>query len=253
MAHQKRAPSIDMTSTGLHNVSPAPTYSSTFQSEDVSISPLQAYFAATPRNGVSNNPYYQTAATKEPPSSMSRPRDRAPLRDEEDAEVRPDYQDPNHPHYAGSTGPKFPSAFSARSQALRKRVWIPFALFALCFLIALWFSSIYAGARLFNKFRPLSAPTVQETNVYINGEVFRGGVSVSIFTATATPTIGTTSTRIISATPTPSSTVQAPGSKPDVPPDTPDPGKDLDAISKKPEKRLEPAPTGFMTVARRIS
>ena len=133
MAYQKRAPSIDMTSIELHNVSPAPTYSSTFHSEDVSISPLQAYFAATPRNGVSNNPYFQTSAAKEPPSSISRPKDRAPLNEEDDAEVKPDYQDPNHPHYAGSTGPVFPTALPARSQTLQKRVWIPFGLFALCF------------------------------------------------------------------------------------------------------------------------
>jgi hypothetical protein len=244
MAYQKRAPSIDMTSFELHNISPAPTYSSTFHSQDAPISPLHAYFAATPKSGVSNNPYFQTV--KEPPSSISHSRFKAPLKDEEDAEVKPDYQDPNHPHYAGSTGSSFPTALPARSRTPSKRVWVPSILCITVFLIALWFTSIYAGVRFL---RPLLAPTTQEINVYLNGEIFQGSVSVSISTAaaTATKTSSTLSTRT-TTTPTPSSTVQAPGSNPDVP----DTGNDLGAISKKPERRLEPAPTGFMTVTRGI-
>jgi hypothetical protein len=248
MVYQKRAPSIDMTSIELHNVSPAPTYSSTFHSRDAPIAPQHAFFSATPKSGVSNNPYFQTSTTKQPPLSMSQSRDKAHLKEEEDAEVNPDYQDPNHPHYAGSTGPNFPTALPARNRIPRKRVLIPSILGIIVFLIALWLTSIWAGVRFLNIIRPIpTTPNVQEINVYINGEVFQGSASMSVSTATATTAMSTTSTKVISFTPKPNSMVPTPGSSV-----IPDMGNDLGVISKNPEKRLEPAPTGFMTVTRRI-
>jgi hypothetical protein len=250
MAYPKRAPSIDMANIELRHVSPAPTYTSTFHSEDVPISPLQAYFAATPKSGISNNPYFQTLATKEPLSSISQPKGKTLLKDEDDVDVKPDYQDPNHPHFAGSTGPNFPTTLPARSRIPRKLVWIPGAII---FLIILWLTSIYAGVRFFDILRPVrTSPTVQEISVYINGEVFPGSVSVSVSTATTTATATETSNTVSTKTvisQTPSSTVFAPGSNPDIPPDT---ANDLGAIHRSQQKRLEPVPTGFMTVTRRI-
>jgi hypothetical protein len=250
MAYPKRAPSIDMANIELRNVSPAPTYTSTFHSKDVPISPLQASFAATPKSGISNNPYFQTPATKQPASSISQPKGRTPLKDEEDVEVKPDYQDPNHPHFAGSTGSAFPTTLPARSRRPRKLVWIPGAII---FLIILWFTSIYAGVRFFDVLRPVrTTPTVQEISVYINGESFQGSVSVSVSTATTTATATKTSNTVSTKTiisQIPSSTVFAPGSNPDVPPDT---GDRLGAIHKSQQKRLEPVSTGFMTVTKSI-
>jgi hypothetical protein len=247
MAYQKRAPSIDMTSIKLHNVSPAPTYSSTFHPRDGPITPHHAYFSATPKSGVSNNPYFQTSTTKEPPSSISPSRDSAQQKDDGGVEVEPDYQDPNHPHYAGSTSPHFPTALPPRNRIPKKCVLIPSILAIIVLLIALWFTSIWAGVRFLDIIRPIpTTPTVQEINVYINGEVCQGSVSISVSTATDTTAMSTISTKVI-FTPKPNSMVPTPGSSV-----IPDMGNDLGVISKEPEKRLAPAPTGFMTVTRRI-
>jgi hypothetical protein len=244
MASQKRAPSIDMTSIELEDVpSPAPTYSSTFHSQNVPITPQHAYSAATPKSGVSNHPCHQSPA-HEPPSYMPQSKGKTLSKDEEDVQVKPDYQDPNHPHFAGSTSPNLPPTLPARSRIPRKRILIPWILAVIFFLISLWFTSILVGARFFSIIHPLpSTPPAREINVYINGQVFQGTVSVS----TATVTIPTST--IISTAPVPSTTEFPPGSHGDVPPDT---GNDLGAISKLPKRRLAPAPTGFVTITTRI-
>ncbi|KAF1836887.1 hypothetical protein BDW02DRAFT_203109 [Decorospora gaudefroyi] len=238
MASQKRAPSIDMTSIELRNVSPAPTYISTFNTHDVPITPQHAYFAPTPKSGVSNNPYYQST-TYEPPQ----PKGKTSLKDDEAAPVKPDYQDPNHPHFAGPTFTNFPTALPARSRIPRKRILIPWILFVIFFFISVWYTSVLAGARFLDIIRPLPAPpTKQQINVYINGEALRGNMSVSV--SMSTPTV---------ATSTATSTLK-PGGTPDLNWETSDDaGNHLGVATTSLGRRQElAAPTGFVAVVRRI-
>ncbi|KAH6870308.1 hypothetical protein BKA58DRAFT_174192 [Alternaria rosae] len=232
---QNRPTSIDMASIGLGSLpSPAPTYSSTFLSYNAPHTPQHANFGLAPKGGTSNNPYHQ--ATHESPYSIPR-YTKAASKEMEEAQVKPDYQDTNHPHFAQSSGPGFPTSLPARSRMPRKSILVPWVLFAIFFLTTLWFTSILAGARFLSIIHPTSpVSTVQEIHVYVNGEALQGSVSVT--RTLALPTDSFTSTAN-----TPSST--APISEP-----IPDMGKDMDGLSTVLEGRTIAAPTGFIIKGR---
>jgi len=232
MNAQNRPTSLDVASTELGSLpSPAPTYSSTFLSYTAPHTPQNINFGSAPKGGASNNPYHQ--ATHESPSSILR-YSKAASKEMEEAQVKPDYQDTNHPHFAQSLGPGFPASLPARSRMPRKCILVPWVLFAIFFLITLWFISILAGTRFLSIINPTSpVSTVQEIHIYVNGDVLQGSVSVSTRTL-ALPTDTVTST----ANP-PSPT--APMSEP-----IPDTGKEMDGLSTVLEGRTVPAPTGFI-------
>ena len=233
-----------MTSIELRDYSsPAPAYGSTFHEENIPSTPQHDSFAATPKSGTSNNPYYQPTSHWPLPSTLPSHLN-AHVKDEEEAQVKPDYQDPNHPHFAQSAGPDFPTKLPVRSRIPRKRVLVPWILFIVFFLTTTWYTSILFGARFLSIIRPLPpTPPTSEINVYINGEIFQGSVSVS------------RPTTVIHAS-SPTSTPQAP------PPTTPVPGSGGDAlpnmsnalerISTRNETRIEAAPTAFITVTRGV-
>lgn len=241
---EERAPSIDMTSVELRDYpSPAPAYGSTFHEENVSSTPKHASFAATPKSRTLNNPYYQHEKHWPLPSTLPSDLD-ARVKDDEEAQVKPDYQDPNHPHSARSAGADFPTTLPVRSRMPRKRKLVPWILFIIFFLITMWYTSILFGARFLSIIRPLPpTPRTPEINVYINGDIFQGPVSVS---GPAT----------VTQTSSPTSTLQAPrptapvlGSDGDA---LPDMSNALERISTRHETRIEAAPTAFITVTRRV-
>ena len=223
--------------------SPAPAYSSTFHSEDVPSTSQHTSFIATPKSGTANNLHYQPAQhwplPLMPPSEL-----KAPVKAEEEAQVKPDYQDRNHPHFAQSTRSGFPTTLPARSRIPQKRVLVPWVLFIVFFLITIWYTSMLFGARVFSIIRPLPpTPPTLEINVYINGEIFQGNVSVSRYT-TVIPTSSPTS--ILQA---PRPTTSVPDSNGDA---LPDMSNDLGRISTSHEKRIVAAPTAFVTVTRGV-
>ncbi|CAA9959820.1 hypothetical protein PTMSG1_03228 [Pyrenophora teres f. maculata] len=243
MNFEQRAPSIDMTSVELRDLtSPAPAYSSTFHSEDVlSTTSQHASFAATPKSGTSNNPYFQP--TQNWPLPLTTHSElKASAKDEEEAQVKPDYQDPNHPHFAQPAGSDFPTTLPARSRMPQKRVLVPWILFAIFFLITLWYTSILFGARFLSITRPLPPPTPQ-INVYINGDILQGNASIST-SITFIQISSTTSTPQAPPHPTPT---PVPGSNGDA---LFDMSNDLDIISTRQEPRSTAAPTAFVTVTR---
>ena len=244
MSIENRAPSIDMTSIELRDMtSPAPAYSSTFHSEDVLSTFQHASFIASPKSGTANNLYYQPTKhwplPSMPPSEL-----KAPVKAEEEAQVKPDYQDPNHPHFAQSTRPGFPTTLPARSRMPQKRVLVPWVLFILFFLTTMWYTSILFGARFLSIIRPLPpTPPTPEINVYINGEVFKWSVSVPA----STTVMHMSSPTSIPQAPRPTTSV--PGSNGDA---LPDMSNDLARISTPHEKRIVVAPTAFITVTRGV-
>ena len=238
---QKRAPSIDLTLIEMEDmVSPAPKYSSTFYSQDEAIVPQYAEFTSTPKSGVSNNPCHQPMK-HEPPTSTPQPRDKIPLDVGEEAQVKPDYQDSNHPHFARPIGPDFPMALPARSRMPRKRILVPWVLFIIFFLITAWYTSILLGARFLSIVRPLpSTPAAQAINIYINGELVQGTVSLPT-RSFAAPT-GT----VTSVMQAPSPTKSLSGGNDGIP----DIGNDLGRVSTDVGSRIVSAPTGFVTSTR---
>ncbi|KAA8619166.1 hypothetical protein PtrSN002B_008587 [Pyrenophora tritici-repentis] len=239
MNFEQRAPSMDMTSVELRDMSsPAPTYSSTFHSEDISSTSPRHASVATSKSGTPNNPYYQS--NKHWPLPLTpHPELKAPAKDEEEAQVKPDYQDPKHPHFAQSIGPDFPTTLPPRSRMPQKRVLIPWILFIIFFLITLWYTSMLFGARFLSITRPLPPPTPQ-INVYINGDIFQGAATLSISTAVIQTSSPTSTPPRPTPTPEPSSSGDA----------LPDMSNDLDRIFTQQQARSIAAPTAFVTVTR---
>ncbi|RAR08414.1 hypothetical protein DDE82_002395 [Stemphylium lycopersici] len=238
---QKRTSSIDLTSIEMEDmVSPAPKYTSALYSHDVATVPQYTDFTATPKSGVSNNPYHQPMR-HEPPIPTPQPRDKIPLEAGEEVQVKPDYQDSNHPHFARPTGPDFPMALPARSRMPRKHILVPWVLFIIFFLTTAWYTSILLGARFLSIVRPLpSTPAAQAINIYINGELVQGTVALPT-RSFAAPT--DTVTSILQA---PSPTKSLPGSNDGIP----DIGNDLGRVSTDVGSRIVSAPTGFVTSTR---
>jgi hypothetical protein len=122
MDAQNRPTSLDVASNELGSLpSPAPTYSSTFLSYTAPHTPQNASFGSAPKGGASNNPYHQ--ATHESPSSIPR-YNKAASKEMEEAQVKPDYQDTNHPHFAQSLAPGFLTSLPARNRMPRKCILI---------------------------------------------------------------------------------------------------------------------------------
>lgn len=145
--------------------SPAPTYSSTFDSKD--------------KTNMSNNAYilpHQTGATFA--------RGNNAMAETED-NVKPDYQDPSHPHYAGHPvqhADRLPLRPRQPRQWPRKRVLIPCVLGSLLFLIMLWLGSIAFGVKIFSILHPPSfKQEVHEIHIHLTDD------SVRIITATPSP------------------------------------------------------------------
>jgi hypothetical protein len=241
MDDHNRATSLDMTSVELGTLpSPAPTYSSTFLSYAAPQTPQHAIAAATTQCGASNNPYHQST-THESPFSMPPYNNKASSKTMGEAQIKPDYKDANHPHFAQSSGPGFPISLPARSRMPRKCILVPWLLFGIFFLITLWFTSILLGARFLSIIHPTTpAPTVQEIHFYMNGQVLQGSISVSTRTI---PFLTNTITYTANA---PSPTAL----RPEIPPNM---SKDMDGLSTVLEGRTASAPTGFMTATRRAS
>lgn len=230
MAFQKRAPSIDMASID-HRSSPAPAYSSTCKSQEWPLTPQHTQSSTTTNGATSNNPYHHPAVMEEVPEKQSQ-------NDEENPPTKPDYHDPNHPHYAepltkayGHHSPPLPP----RRRWPQKRVLIPWGLAVLFFLTTLWFVSIVLGARFLTILYPLpSSPPVHEINVFLDGRVFRGSEAA----ATATTTVLASSTLDVSSTPSVLYTGRSflsPTGRPS---------------SEDPGRLLEPRVDGFVTVTR---
>ncbi|KAG9185252.1 hypothetical protein G6011_07796 [Alternaria panax] len=238
MDDQKRAPSVDMPSTEVKDMlSPAPTYSSTFILHNIPLAPRRDSFAGTPQSGTSSNPYHQPT-TPEPLSSIRHSSTRSSSKDAEEAHVKPDYQDTNHPHFARSSGPGFPTTLPTRSQMPQKCILVPWVLFAVFFLITIWFTSILLGARFLSIIHQTSpALTVQNVHFYVNGEAVQG--SVLVFTRTVTLPTGT----LISTSKSPSPTEPISQILPDM-------SKGMDGLSTSIKRRAVPAPTGFTTITR---
>lgn len=176
MTFQPRQASIDMASVELHN-SPAPTYNPTRKSQDWPLTPQHNHSGIT-----SHNPCFQPDI----------PANKSTHKDDKDIPTKPDYHDPNHPHYTEPLPKTYnhhahPS--SRRLQWPRKCIMIPWALALLFFLTTLWFTSILIGSRFLSIVHPLPTnPPVQEINVYINGEVLRGSVVSETVIVSTTPT-----------------------------------------------------------------
>lgn len=194
------------------------------------------------KDGASNNPYCHSAAI--PIQPAGKPAEE----DTDDAPTKPDYQDPNHPHYVhpspNSYGHGSPSPHPRRDWR-RKRVLIPCILAFLFFLTTLWFTSIALGAQVFMILQPLpSNPTVQEINIYMDGQVYHTSV------VTSEPTIAISASspvRTPSTTPTATSTTALPittGRLQLAPAGQPS----LEDIDKKPGRRQV---ARFITVIRR--
>jgi hypothetical protein len=249
MAFQKRAPSLDMASIELRS-SPAPTYTSTCKAEDWPLTPQHTSFSSGAKGSMSNNPYYQsTTANAVPlPFRATSEQTRKEMDDGDVSPVKPDYHDPNHPHYVEPSTKLYthPSPLiPPRSRWPRKRVLVPWLLAALFFLTTLWFTSIALGARYLSILHPFpSNPASQEINIFIDGEALRGAVSQPTTAPTtsmsSTPsiswTIGETSTDSSNANPSATGRLQlAPTGQPSL--------EDIDG-------RLERL-SGFVTVTRR--
>ncbi|KAF9698261.1 hypothetical protein EKO04_003362 [Ascochyta lentis] len=77
-----------------------------------------------------------------------------------------------------------------RRRLPRKAVLVPWILAAVFFLVALWFTSIALGVRLFMVLQPTSNPPVQEIHVLINADMLHDFTSTytSFITLSATAT-----------------------------------------------------------------
>lgn len=232
------SPGSDMTSPELGDVlSPAPTYSSTFDSQDISDMPRHNSFSL-----MSKSTYHQT--TKQEPAPVFESWDKIRLEDGEGLRVKPDYLDSNHPQYARSARPELATTHPVRRRLPAKRILIPWVLFVIFFLISAWYTSILFGARFLSIVRPVPSNLVaQEINIYIHGELVQGNVSVSTRSFAA----------LSSTTPTVS---QAPSPTTSLPSDkneSPDVGNLLDRVSSGIGSSIvAPAPTGFVTTTRGI-
>ncbi|KAH8717110.1 hypothetical protein GQ44DRAFT_730231 [Phaeosphaeriaceae sp. PMI808] len=182
MTDQKRASSIDIASINLQH-SPAP--------------PQYTHLPPKLYKSTSNNPYYNFNEIPIQSTGKS-------TQDDAEQPVKPDYDDPNYPHYVqpvakaydhGSPPPR------PHRQWRRKRVLVPWILAFLFFLTTLWFTSIALGARVFMILQPLpSSPPVHEINVFIDGQEYHTS-AIALKPTTASSTIPSTS-----ATPKASST-----------------------------------------------
>ena len=169
--------------------SPAPTYSSVYDSKDASFGIQHSNSDTAFTETAPYNPYQQSTFHE---SSASSPRShsKAPL---DNSPVIPDYEDPNHPHYAAPSNPSF-AARIPRGRLPSKRILIPWVLATLFFTITIWYTSILAGSRFLSILHPLpTSPTVQEIHIIINGQ------TMSI----ATPTITSQTSEV------PTTTVQS--------------------------------------------
>lgn len=239
MDAQRRAPSVDMSSIPLKDMlSPAPSYSSTFLSHVIPFTPQHDTLAGTSQCGASNNPYYQPT-TPESPSSIRHSSTRPSSKDAEEARVKPDYQDTNHPHFARSARPGFPTTLPARSRMPRKCILVPCVLSAVFFLVTIWFTSILLGAWFLSIVHTTSpAPTVLEIHLFMDGEAPQGSLSIS----TNTVALPTSNVTLTTKSPIPTEPIGQ---------TLPDMSKGMDRLSTSSERRTVPAPTGFATITRR--
>jgi hypothetical protein len=219
--------------------SPAPTYSSTFDSQDISDIPRHTGFTIMPHNDMS----YRQSPEHEPSAPTFQLWEKTPLDDKEAIRTRPDYLDSNHPHFANSIESDIAPVLPARSRIPAKRILIPWVLFAIFFLISMWYTSILFGARFLSIVRPTpSSITAQEINIYIHGELVQGTVSVSTKSFAAP---SSTATSIVQA---PMPTTSLPSGNDRIP----DIGNQLGRISSDVGSSITSAPTGFITMTRGI-
>ncbi|KAH6618858.1 hypothetical protein C7974DRAFT_441445 [Boeremia exigua] len=136
----------------------------------------------------------------------------------------------------------------------KKAILIPWIIAAVFFLIALWFTSIALGVRMFIVMQPESAsPPVQEIRVLITEDMFRGSasaytsvVTVSVNAARATAIVSApTSTNDGTTEPTSTGTLDR------APMPNSDPLEDFTATAPAP-RDLKSSPTGFVTVVRTV-
>lgn len=248
MAFQKRQ-SMDMASIELRN-SPAPAYRPTFESQDWPLTPTKRTQSPIERT---NNPYYRSSTAEDGLATS-----KSQALEAEAASTKPDYQDPNHPHFAGAkhTEHHAPSLPARPRRWPQKRILIPWALAIVFFLTTLWFTSMVLGVRYMSILHPSpqSPAAVQEIYVVINDELLHASAS----TRTVIPSITASSTLTSSPSSGPTSsplpiTTRRPNPAPIGPPLSEWIGPDL-ATKIEPQKRdSETKPTGFKTLARRMS
>ncbi|USP81040.1 hypothetical protein yc1106_08314 [Curvularia clavata] len=237
------SPGSDMTSPELGDMlSPAPTYSSTFDSQDISDMPRHNSFSIMSKSNTPWDTYHQS--TKQEPPPVFESWDKIRLEDGEGLRVKPDYLDSNHPQYARSAQPELVTTRPERRRLPAKRILIPWALFVIFFLITVWYTSILFGARFLSIIRPVpSNLAAQEINIYIHGELVQGTVSVSTRSFAAL----TSTTPIVSQAPSP--TTSPPSDKNE----SPDVGNLLGRVSLGAGSTMvAPVPTGFVTTTRGI-
>ncbi|KAH7382154.1 hypothetical protein BKA66DRAFT_418414, partial [Pyrenochaeta sp. MPI-SDFR-AT-0127] len=245
----KQASHPNMASIEMRKVpSPAPTYRSTFNSQE---------FASRPKGSSSNNPYFQYANDPTPAKGYPA-RDATHRNDDDDSPVRADYHDPNHPHFAKPAVPNCSSTLPQSHRFPHKRVLIPWILAIIFFLTTAWYTSILAGARFLSIIYPLpAAPAVQEINIIVSDETFHG-----IVTAVPPIQIGSTSTAtqtsISTATPTTDTELALPTTtgrlhlapKPGTPPEDNTGANQGTTLSVR-ERNIQTIPTGFVTITTR--
>jgi hypothetical protein len=179
------------------------------------------------------------------------PLGKVPITDEESIPTKPDYHDPNHPHYV-EPSPKpfkhYPLPLPhRRSRWPQKRVLIPWSLALLFFLTTLWFTSVALGSRFLSILHPLpSNPAVQEIHVFINDQDLRSvSVSASIVTLTSSLNSTQTPTRTESRNGNPMRTgVLAPEFEP---PAIEKNGDNAGPVSSRQERLARPSATSFAT------
>lgn len=253
MAAQKRASHPDVISIEMQRVpSPAPTYTSTFTSQN---------FPSAPKGGPSNDPCIWGASG--PTFEQGHSIGNVPLRDQQDIPVTADYHDPNHPHFAKPTAQHYSSSLPLRRRLPQKRILIPWILAFVFFLTTAWYTSILAGLRFLSVLSLSPAtPSVQEINIIISDEILHGIVSTSTTITTVPPgsalaptqTLGSTATPVTdseSVLPTTTGRLHL-APKPGTPPEdntSSDPGISLGVQ----QRSIKTAPTGFVTITKRVT
>jgi hypothetical protein len=175
---------------------------------------------------------------------------KTPITDEESIPIKPDYHDPNHPHYVSSSPSPSKHCFlplpPRRCRWPQKRVLIPWILALLFFLTTLWFTSIALGSRVLSQM-PLD-PTVQEIHVFLNDQDVPRSVSVSasIVTLASSPSSTQTPTPTESRKGNPMRTgVLAPEFEP---PPIEKIGDGRGSTISRGKRLVEPRATGFATI-----